>query len=159
MLFMQLSFFSNTKTKKKLNQTQSSIIFQYSAYRLDTKLIYGQGTKHSLADSAQRLSFSLRRSAFSPSILARSCCICLSSTLMALICGVTSGWSPVLASSAFRSSMFRLVLPIRFCWSSASVCLSFRDCLISSICRRRKKMKTYSCKLEVHFLIKDQKHS
>ena len=95
----------------------------------------GHCGQHSLLDSAKTLSLSLRRSAFSPSILALSSWMLLSSTLMALIWGVTSWWSPTLASSVFKSSIVHLVLLSRFCWSSASFCLRFSICLVSSICK------------------------
>lgn len=109
------------------------------------------------------LSPSLRRSALSDSIFALSTWICLSSTLTALICGVTSGWSLILASSDFRSSMVRLVLVIRFWWSSSSVCFSRRFCLMSSICRERQAkwkhyfMLEFSSLFVGFFVLNDQK--
>lgn len=89
----------------------------------------------SLLHWAKALSFSLHRSHLSPSILARSTWLRLSSKLTSLILGVTSGWSSTLANSVLRSPMIRLVLMIRFWWSASSICFSLKAWLISSICK------------------------
>lgn len=112
-----------------------------------------------LLDSAMRLSFSLRKSAFSPSILAFSSWICLSSRLTALICGATSGWSATLANSAFRSSMARLVLLIRFWWSSSSICFSLNACLMSSTCTEGSKLSSSGSFLFFYYACSAKKYA
>lgn len=90
--------------------------------------------KGSLLCWAKMLSFSLCWSDFSPSILARSTWLRLSSAFTSLILGVTSGRSWTLASSAFWAAIVCLVAVIRFWLSMSSICFSLKAWLMSSIC-------------------------